>query len=69
MIICDIVQTCIWQHLTGDQPVSSQLHLHQDQRMPEEIPEQSNPDPSSAESESPHTSENKVDQQLLTCLA
>ena len=69
MIICDIAWTCTWQHLTGDQLVSSQLCSHQDQRVLGEIPDQSNPDPPSAESKSPHTSEDKVDQQLLTCLA
>src|SRR6266704_3685721 len=37
-IIRDIAQTCTWQHLTGDQPVSSQLHSHQDQRVSGEIP-------------------------------
>src|SRR6266702_1667858 len=36
-IIHDIAQTHTWQHLTGDQPVSSQLHSCQDQRMPGEI--------------------------------
>ncbi len=69
MIIHDIAWTCTWRHLTGDQPVSSWLRSCQDQRMPGEIPEQNDPDPPSAESESPHTSEDKVDQQLLTCLA
>src|SRR6266702_24613 len=68
-IICDIVQTRTWQHLTGDQPVSSQLCSCQDQRMSGEIPKQNDPDPPSAESENLHTSEDKVDQQLLTCLA
>jgi len=37
--------------------------------MPGEIPEQSDSGPPTAESESPHTSEDKVDQQLLTHLA
>ncbi len=69
MIIHDIAQTHTWQHLTGDQLVSSWLRSHQDQRIPGEIPEQSDPNPPSAESESPHTPEDKVDQQLLTHLA
>src|SRR6266702_2408415 len=68
-IICDIAQTCTWRHLTGDQPVSSQLHSRQDQRMPGEIPEQNDPDPPSAESKSLQTSEDEVDRQLLTRLA
>jgi len=37
--------------------------------MPGEIPKQNNPDPPSAESENLHTSEDEVDQQLLTHLA
>ncbi len=37
--------------------------------MPGEIPKQNDPDPPSAESKNPHTSEDEVDQQLLTCLA
>ena len=37
--------------------------------MPGEIPEQNDPDPPSAESKNLHTSEDKVDQQLLTHLA
>src|SRR6266581_2919208 len=68
-IIHDIARTRTWRHLTGDQPVSSQLRSHQDQRMPGEIPEQNDPDPPSAESENLHTSEDEVDQQLLTRLA
>ncbi len=55
--------------MTGDQLVSSWLRSHQDQRMPGEIPEQNDPDPPSAESKNLHTSEDKVDQQLLTHLA
>src|SRR6266702_2320040 len=69
MIIRDIAQTRTWRHLTGDQLVSSRLRSRQDQRMPGEIPEQSDSGPPSAESENPHTSEDKVDQQLLTHLA
>src|SRR6266571_7399069 len=68
-IIRDIARTHTWRHLTGDQPVSSRLRSRQDQRMPGEIPEQSDSGPPSAESENPHTSEDKVDQQLLTRLA
>ncbi len=37
--------------------------------MPGEIPEQNDSDPPSAESENPYTSEDEVDQQLLTHLA
>ena len=65
---CDIEWTCTWKCLVENQLGSSWQHSSQDQLVPEGLPEQTEPDPPGTLGDDLQ-SEDKVDQQLLTCLA
>jgi len=65
----DIERTRTWKKMVEGQPGSSRLRPSQDRTVPGDTPEQTVSDLPTTESESPHTSEDEVDQQLLTRLA
>src|SRR6201996_8281229 len=65
----DIERTLTWRRLVENHPGSSRQRSSQDQTVPGDFPEQSSLDPPSATGDNPHSSEDKVDQQLLARLA
>ena len=68
-ITYDIEWTYTWQCLVMKKSSSSWRPSSPDQPVPGSFPEQSEPDPPSAMGDNLHPSEDKVDQQLLACLA
>ena len=65
----DIERNRTWRQLVENQPGSSQYRLSPDQLVSDDDPEQSDLHPPSTQSENPQTSEDKVDQLVLACLA
>ena len=68
-IMHDIEQNHTWRQLVENQLGSSQNRLSPDQLVSDDDPEQTNLYPLTTQSENPQTSEDKVDQLVLTRLA